>query len=82
MSNENVLLQVKNLKQYFNQGKHNEVKAIDNISFDVYKGETLGLVGESGCGKSTTGKAIIKLLMAQSSMMVKIFIKLENVKSD
>lgn len=61
MSNENVLLQVKNLKQYFNQGKHNEVKAIDNISFDVYKGETLGLVGESGCGKSTTGKAIIKL---------------------
>ena len=37
MSNENVL-QVKNLKQYFNQGKHNEVKAIDNISFDVYKG--------------------------------------------
>ena len=68
MSNENVLLQVKNLKQYFNQGKHNEVKAIDNISFDVYKGETLGLVGESGCGKS--------------SMMVKIFIKLENVKSD
>ena len=61
ISNENVLLQVKNLKQYFNQGKHNEVKAIDNISFDVYKGETLGLVGESGCGKSTTGKAIIKL---------------------
>ena len=61
MSNENVLLQVKNLKQYFNQGKHNEVKAIDNISFHVYKGETLGLVGESGCGKSTTGKAIIKL---------------------
>lgn len=61
MSNENVLLQVKNLKQYFNQDKHNEVKAIDNISFDVYKGETLGLVGESGCGKSTTGKAIIKL---------------------
>ena len=49
------------MKQYFNQGKHNEVKAIDNISFDVYKGETLGLVGESGCGKSTTGKAIIKL---------------------
>ena len=39
MSNENVLLQVKNLKQYFNQSKHNEVKAIDNISFDVYKGK-------------------------------------------
>lgn len=60
-NSENVLLEVKNLKQYFNQGKKNEVKAIDNISFNIYKGETLGLVGESGCGKSTTGKAIIKL---------------------
>ena len=55
------LLEVKHLKQYFNQGKKNEVRAIEDISFDIYKGETLGLVGESGCGKSTTGKAIIKL---------------------
>ena len=62
MENKNeLLLQVKNLKQYFNEGKRNEVRAIENISFDVYKGETFGLVGESGCGKSTTGKAIIKL---------------------
>ncbi|MCE5037663.1 ABC transporter ATP-binding protein [Staphylococcus auricularis] len=61
MTNNEILLQVKHLKQYFNEGKHNEVRAIDNISFDVYKGETLGLVGESGCGKSTTGKAIVKL---------------------
>ncbi|WP_145541478.1 ABC transporter ATP-binding protein [Staphylococcus warneri] len=52
---------MKHLKQYFNQGKKNEVRAIEDISFDIYKGETLGLVGESGCGKSTTGKAIIKL---------------------
>lgn len=55
------LLEVKHLKQYFNKGKKNEVRAIEDISFDIYKGETLGLVGESGCGKSTTGKAIIKL---------------------
>ncbi|MDQ7157228.1 ABC transporter ATP-binding protein [Staphylococcus warneri] len=55
------LVEVKHLKQYFNQGKKNEVRAIEDISFDIYKGETLGLVGESGCGKSTTGKAIIKL---------------------
>ncbi|MDI9231020.1 ABC transporter ATP-binding protein [Staphylococcus caprae] len=60
-NSEKVLLEIKSLKQYFNQGKKNEVRAIDNISFNIYKGETLGLVGESGCGKSTTGKAIIKL---------------------
>ncbi|HGN7419725.1 TPA: ABC transporter ATP-binding protein [Staphylococcus aureus] len=56
MKNDEVLLSIKNLKQYFNAGKKNEVRAIENISFDIYKGETLGLVGESGCGKS-----IIKL---------------------
>ncbi|WP_394868245.1 ABC transporter ATP-binding protein [Staphylococcus borealis] len=59
--NNEILLEIKNLKQYFNEGKRNGVRAIEDISFDIYKGETLGLVGESGCGKSTTGKAIIKL---------------------
>ncbi|MBB6453045.1 oligopeptide transport system ATP-binding protein [Salirhabdus euzebyi] len=55
------LLEVKNLKQYFKTGRHSIVKAVDGITFDIKKGETFGLVGESGCGKSTTGRTIIRL---------------------
>lgn len=64
------LIEVRNLKQYFNVGKSNEVRAIDDISFDVYKGETLGLVGESGCGKSTTGRTLIKLYNATDGKVI------------
>ncbi len=56
-----VLLEVKNLKQHFNVGRTDEVKAVDDISFTIYEGETFGLVGESGCGKSTTGRSVIRL---------------------
>ena len=55
-----VLLSVKNLQQYFKMGKR-ELKAVDNVSFDIYKGEVFGVVGESGCGKTTTGRSIIRL---------------------
>lgn len=64
MPSREKILEVKNLKQYFNVGKKNEVRAVDGISFDIFKGETFGLVGESGCGKSTTGRTIIRLYNA------------------
>ena len=59
-----VVLDIKNLKQHFVTGilsSRSVVKAVDGISFKVYKGETFGIVGESGCGKTTTGRSIIKL---------------------
>ena len=60
--NENdVLLKVENLCQYFKMGPAMELKAVDNVSFEIRKGEVFGLVGESGCGKTTTGRSIIKL---------------------
>jgi oligopeptide transport system ATP-binding protein len=64
------LLEIKNLKQYFNVGKANQVKAVDDVTFDIYKGETLGLVGESGCGKSTTGRTIIRLYKATGGQVL------------
>lgn len=60
------ILEVKNLKLSFNPGKANEVKAIDNVSFDIYEGEVFGLVGESGSGKTTIGRTILKLYTPQS----------------
>jgi len=66
-----VLLDIKNLKKYFPMknffGKvTGEVKAVDDVSFQIYKGETFGLVGESGCGKSTLGRTILNMLKADS----------------
>ncbi|MDD4124773.1 MAG: ATP-binding cassette domain-containing protein [Eubacteriales bacterium] len=56
INNDEVLLKVENLCQYFGP-----TKAVDNVSFDIKKGEVFGLVGESGCGKTTTGRSIIRL---------------------
>lgn len=56
-----VLLSVKDLKKHFYMGKKETLKAVDGISLDIYKGETFGLVGESGCGKSTAGRTMIGL---------------------
>ena len=54
------LLEVRNLKKYF-KTKEGMLHAVDDVSFNINKGETLGLVGESGCGKSTTGRAILRI---------------------
>lgn len=55
------LVELKNVSLTFNKGKSNEVKAIDDVSFDIYEGEIFGLVGESGSGKTTIGRSVLKL---------------------
>ncbi|TCP69255.1 ABC transporter ATP-binding protein [Baia soyae] len=60
------ILSVKNVKKHFDVGGKKILKAVDGISFDIYPGETLGLVGESGCGKSTVGRTLIRLYNATS----------------
>ncbi|MDQ0270518.1 ABC transporter ATP-binding protein [Cytobacillus purgationiresistens] len=60
MSND-ALLQVNHLKKHFHMGKGQILKAVDGVSFEIKRGETFGIVGESGCGKSTAGRAIIGL---------------------
>ncbi|GAA0114556.1 ABC transporter ATP-binding protein [Clostridium senegalense] len=62
--NNEILINVKNLKKYFNVGKNATLKAVDDVSFHIYKGETLGLVGESGCGKTTCGRTVMGLYEA------------------
>jgi len=68
MADRELLVRVRDLKMYFPitrgiivQRHVGDVKAVDGLNFDIYRGETLGLVGESGCGKSTTGRAILQL---------------------
>ena len=68
MTDNQILVSVRGLKKYFPitrgiliQREIGSVKAVDDVSFDIYKGETLGLVGESGCGKTTTGRTMLQL---------------------
>src|SRR5450756_2556753 len=75
--NTDVLVEVQDLRVYFPitkgvliQRHSGDIKAVDGISFNVKRGETLGLVGESGCGKSTTGKAIMQLPRPTSGEVV------------
>ena len=67
--NSNVLLEVKNLKKYFTTPK-GLLHAVDDINFTIEEGKTLGVVGESGCGKSTTGRVILRLLEATDGEII------------
>ena len=69
MQNNETLLKVENLCQYFKMG-NSSTKAVDDVSFEVKKGEVFGLVGESGCGKTTTGRSIIKLYNITSGNVI------------
>jgi peptide/nickel transport system ATP-binding protein/oligopeptide transport system ATP-binding protein len=70
------LLEVRNLRKFFNVppgplgGKNLKLRAVDGVTFDLQEGETLGLVGESGCGKSTTGKLILRLIEADEGEVI------------
>ena len=75
--NNSILLEVKNLKKYFNlrggflfQSSSGIIKAVDDISFFIREGETFGLVGESGCGKSTTARVILRLVHQSSGSVI------------
>ena len=77
MTEREVLIEVNNLKKYFPitkgivlQRHVGDVKAVDDVSFQIYKGETLGLVGESGCGKTTTGRTLLQLYPPTSGEVI------------
>lgn len=63
------LVEVKNLSKFFYQ-RRSAVKAVDDVSFYIPRGETLGLVGESGCGKTTCGRTLLKLYPATSGQII------------
>lgn len=80
MIEKEVLVEVKDLKKHFNVGKNAVLKAVDGVDFKIYKGETLGLVGESGCGKTTCGKTVIGLYPATSGEILFDGVPVKNLK--
>lgn len=70
MQEKEILIKVENLKKYFKVGRREILKAVDDVTFNIYRGETLGLVGESGCGKTTCGRTIIGLYDATDGSVI------------
>ncbi len=70
MANQEPYISVKHLKKYFDIKNKGKLHAVDDVSFDVYPGETLGLVGESGCGKSTVGNVVMRLHKATGGEVI------------
>lgn len=85
---ENTILEVKNLKKYFDitggifSRKVGDVKAVDDVSFSVKEGEVFGLVGESGCGKSTTGRSILRLIEPTDGKIIFNGVDITTLKSE
>src|SRR4028118_356774 len=69
-ANGQALLEVKDLRKHFQVGRGTMLKAVDGISLEIKKGETFGLVGESGCGKSTVGRTLVRLYEPSSGQVV------------
>jgi oligopeptide transport system ATP-binding protein len=70
VTNDHPLLSIRDLEVHFDLGGNRVVKAVDGVSLDIFRGETLGLVGESGCGKSTLGRAILRLIEPTSGQVI------------
>lgn len=81
MSSQQPLLEVKNLKKYFNTPR-GMLHAVDDVSFSIERGKTLGVVGESGCGKSTTGRAILRLIEPTAGEITFDGINIQKLKSE
>src|SRR5690625_5061692 len=64
------LLEIKDLKKHFTVERKKVLKAVNGITFDIYKGETFGLVGESGCGKTTVGRTVVRLYEATKGQII------------
>jgi len=85
-NNDEILLEIKGLKKYFSKSrgffrkKVSHLKAVDGLNFYIKKGETFGLVGESGCGKSTTGRSIIRLYKPSAGQVLYKGVDLANLK--